>query len=262
MRHPLHLTLRVTAGDDLGQIAVAGGVLAERDDAGALCAFAGEPEVRADDRLNPARLRRTVEFHHRKQRTLIGHRDRRHPERGHSIDQIINADQAIDDGILAVEVQMHKHVLDLAERGLVKIFRLRGMDPAGDQRGELHDSPLGTPMLESHRKRRGSSESSLTGRRQVASTRAPARTTAGYGTSGRWRPSTQHHRQREHGSPHRQHGVRIPHMIGQHHVELVALGRQRVLGTSVAQRSLRRKDRRPAECCSSSRVFGRCRCWS
>ena len=33
--------------------------------------------------------------------------------------------------------------------GLVKIFRLRGMEPAGDQRGELHDFPLETPMLES-----------------------------------------------------------------------------------------------------------------
>lgn len=31
----------------------------------------------------------------------------------------------------------------------VRIFRLRGMQPAGDQRGELHYSPLETPMLES-----------------------------------------------------------------------------------------------------------------
>ena len=96
-----------------GQVAVAAVVLAEQHEAARLRALAllAQQRIHAHERLDPARLRRTVELHEREEIALVGQRHGGHAEPRAGIHQALARELAVL--VLAVDAHdaVHERVL-------------------------------------------------------------------------------------------------------------------------------------------------------
>jgi uncharacterized protein len=66
--------------------------------------------LKADDRLDPVRLRALVELVGSVQIAVVGHRDGRHSLPGRLVEQVIQARGSVEHGVLGVHVQVHELV--------------------------------------------------------------------------------------------------------------------------------------------------------
>jgi len=104
------LAFKITFGNQLTEIEITLTILAQQHHAirQALLIFLTHPQINTDDGFDARIQRRTGEFHHGEQITLISERGRRHviaSERGH---QRFNAHHAIDQRVLSVYAQVDK----------------------------------------------------------------------------------------------------------------------------------------------------------
>ena len=109
-RPSLALTVGPAFGDQLGQVTVAHVVHRQQRDAIGVRFIVGirEPEIAADDRLQPGALGGFVEFDQAKQVGFIGERQRRHPALSGRADQRLEFDQAIDQRVFTVQTKMNE----------------------------------------------------------------------------------------------------------------------------------------------------------
>ncbi|MNQ39170.1 hypothetical protein D3C85_527740 [compost metagenome] len=102
------LPLGPAARHQLGQVAVALGVHRQQGQARQRTIFvgAGQPDVGAADRLDPAAHGRLVELHQRAHVAHVGDRHRRHARARHGLDQRFDPHQTVDQGEFGVQTQM------------------------------------------------------------------------------------------------------------------------------------------------------------
>ena len=104
----LLLAFQIAAADQPGQIAIAGQILAEQHQPCRFTARAPYPGLDADDGFDASAERGLVELDQREQVTDIGNRHRRHARSSDPLDQFLDANQAIDQGIFGVQAQMNE----------------------------------------------------------------------------------------------------------------------------------------------------------
>ncbi|MNQ31510.1 hypothetical protein D3C85_448860 [compost metagenome] len=104
------LALGPAARNQLGEIAVAAAIHRQQGQAAerAVVLAAGQPDIRATDRLDPAAHGRLVELDQRAHVAHVGHRHRRHPRPGHRLDQRLDPHQAVDQGVFGVHAQVNE----------------------------------------------------------------------------------------------------------------------------------------------------------
>ena len=122
MRNPLHLAFAVAAGQQRRKLAKSFPIHAQQYRARPHATFAqvANPEFRADDGLDPGPLRLLIELHRGKRVALIGQRHRRHARCANLGDKFWNTDQAIDQRVLGMQMQMDErraHVRVPSQRG-------------------------------------------------------------------------------------------------------------------------------------------------
>ena len=108
--HVLALTFSPGSRDQLGQVAIAGIVhRQQRQTIGmAFVVRIVQPQVGADDRLQPGALGCLVDLDQAEQVGVVGHGHRRHAGLGRCLDQRLEPDQAIDEGVFAVDTKMNE----------------------------------------------------------------------------------------------------------------------------------------------------------
>ena len=92
--------------------------------------FVGDPDIAADQRLEPLAARSLVELHHAEEVGQIGQREGRHAVRRRGGHRVVDADDAVDDRVFAVQAQMDE-------------LRLHGrhFTPSIQERNSIHPCP-------------------------------------------------------------------------------------------------------------------------
>jgi hypothetical protein len=104
------LVATIGIGQQFAQAQITLVVLAQQQQARRLVAVGGvaDPHVAADDGLDPGAARRSVELDHAEQVAEVGQRQRRHAVRDRARDGIVDAHDAVGDGVLAVQAEVDK----------------------------------------------------------------------------------------------------------------------------------------------------------
>ncbi len=179
---PLHLgqpqvlALLVGSGDQSGQIEVAGPILHQEGQAVGLVGVGvvAQPQVHPGDGLDPCPQGCLVETHQGEEIDLIGHGHGGHPGTGNRLDQGLDTQEPVDQGVFGVDTQMYEAGFQRSESWMRKV----GSEANPGQPNTRVGSARATPSLPGFNRRQAAAVAGV--RKVVAGDSARAQERSGY----------------------------------------------------------------------------------